>query len=84
MKVELVEGWAKLWKSFTIQLAAAGIFLPDILQILAENIDAMPMLDNGHKSLIRLACLIAIVVMRPVKQASLAAPADETAKTDPS
>lgn len=71
MNVQLVEGWTKLWRSFTIQLAAAGIFLPDVLQILAENIDGMPLLDSGHKSLIRLACLIAIVLLRPVKQVSV-------------
>lgn len=71
MNVQLVEGWTKLWRSFTIQLAAAGIFLPDVLQILAENIDGLPLLDSGHKSLIRLACLIAIVLLRPVKQVSV-------------
>lgn len=69
--MKLVENWKKLWKSWTVQLAAAGIFLPDILQILAENIDGIPLIDAGHKSLIRLACLILIVVLRPVKQESL-------------
>jgi len=67
----LVENWKKLWRSWTVQLAAAGIFVPDILQILAENIDGVPLIDAGHKSLIRLACLIAIVLLRPVKQESL-------------
>lgn len=71
MKVQLVEGWRSLWRSFTIQLAAAGIFLPDVLQIIAENVDGLPVLDSGHKSLIRLGCLISIVLLRPVKQASL-------------
>jgi hypothetical protein len=69
--MKLVENWKKLWKSWTVLLASAGIFLPDILQIVAENIDGIPLIDAGHKSLIRLACLIAIVLLRPVKQESL-------------
>lgn len=72
MTLELVEGWKKLWRSFTIQLAAAGIFLPDLLQVIADNSDLIPGWDDGMKSGIRLACLIAIVMLRPVKQASLA------------
>lgn len=69
--MKLVENWKKLWKSWTVMLATAGIFIPDILQILAENIEGIPLIDAGHKSLIRLACLIAIVLLRPVKQESL-------------
>jgi hypothetical protein len=69
--MKLVENWRKLWKSWTVMLATAGIFLPDILQIVAENIDGIPLIDTGHKSLIRLACLILIVLLRPVKQESL-------------
>jgi hypothetical protein len=69
--MKLVENWKKLWKSWTVMLATAGIFVPDILQIVAENIDGIPLIDTGHKSLIRLACLILIVLLRPVKQESL-------------
>lgn len=69
--MKLVENWRKLWKSWTVLLASAGIFLPDILQVIAENIDGIPLIDSGHKSLIRLACLILIVLLRPVKQESL-------------
>lgn len=69
--MKLVENWKKLWKSWTVMLATAGIFVPDVLQIIAENIDGIPLIDTGHKSLIRLACLILIVLLRPVKQESL-------------
>jgi len=69
--MKLVENWRKLWKSWTVMLATAGIFVPDVLQIIAENIDGIPLIDTGHKSLIRLACLILIVLLRPVKQESL-------------
>lgn len=74
MKLELVDDWKRLWKSFTVMLATAGIFVPDILQILAENIDGIPLIEADHKSLIRLACLVLIVVLRPVKQSSLDKP----------
>jgi hypothetical protein len=69
--MKLVGNWKKLWKSWTVMLATAGIFVPDVLQIIAENIDGIPLIDTGHKSLIRLACLILIVLLRPVKQESL-------------
>lgn len=69
--IKLVENWKSLWKSWTLQLAALGIALPDILQIIAENVDGLPLIDTGHKSLMRLACLVLIVLLRPVKQASL-------------
>jgi hypothetical protein len=69
--MKLVDNWRKLWKSWTVMLATAGIFIPDILQIVAENIEGIPLIDAGHKSLIRLACLILIVLLRPVQQKSL-------------
>ncbi len=71
MKLELIEGWHKLWKAWTIQLAAIGIAAPDVLQLIADNTSLMPWFDDGYKSGVRLACLILIVLLRPVKQASL-------------
>lgn len=71
MKIELIDGWRKLWKAWTIQLAALGIAAPDLLQLIADNTSLMPWFDDGYKSGVRLACLIAIMVLRPVKQMSL-------------
>lgn len=71
MKIKLIDGWKRLWRAWTVQLAAIGIFLPDVLNIVAENIDGLPLLDAGHKSIIRLVCLVAIVLLRPIKQISL-------------
>lgn len=69
--MKLVENWKALWKAWTVQLAAAGIFLPDLLQVIADNSSLVPWFDDGYKSGLRLACLILIVLLRPVKQESL-------------
>lgn len=74
MNIRLVEGWQRLWKAWTVQLAAIGIFLPDLLQLLADNSDLLPWMDTGWKSIMRLACLIGILFLRPVKQVSLEKP----------
>lgn len=70
--MKLVAEWKKLWKAWTIQLAALGIVLPDLLQVLADNSDLMPWFDASTKSSLRLACLILIVVLRPIQQKALA------------
>ena len=69
--MKLVAEWKKLWKAWTIQLAALGIVLPDLLQVLADNSSLMPWFDDGTKSALRLACLILIVVLRPIQQKAL-------------
>lgn len=69
--MKLVEDWRKLWKTWSLQLAALGIALPELLQIIADNTDSLEWLDGGYKSGIRLACLIGVVLVRPVKQEAL-------------
>lgn len=69
--MKLVDEWKSLWKAWSVQLAAAGILLPDLLQVIADNSALIPWFDDGMKSGLRLACLILIVLLRPVKQKSL-------------
>ena len=69
--MRLVQNWKALWKAWTVQLAALGILLPDLLQVLADNSALIPWFDDGYKSGLRLACLILIVLLRPVQQKSL-------------
>lgn len=69
--MKLVEEWKSLWKSWSVQLAAVGILLPDLLQVIADNSALLPWFDDGMKSGLRLACLILIVLLRPIKQKSL-------------
>ena len=76
MKIQLIDGWKRLWKAWTIQLAAIGIVLPDALQLIADNTSTLAWLDDGYKSGIRLACLVLIVLLRPVKQVSVTPPKD--------
>lgn len=70
-KLELVENWRKLWKSTTVIFGTLGLALPELLQLLADNSELIPFWDDGYKSGVRLACLVLIVLLRPVKQESL-------------
>ena len=71
MKIRLIHNWRKLWRAWSIRIAAIGILLPEILQIIADNTNAIDWLDNGWKSLIRMSCLIGVVLARPIKQVAL-------------
>ncbi|WP_218510352.1 hypothetical protein [Variovorax sp. dw_308] len=55
MNIELIEGWQKLWRAWSIRFAALGIALPELLQLIADNTDSLTWLDGGYKSGIRLA-----------------------------
>lgn len=71
MTIKLIDGWRSLWRAWTVQLAALGIALPELLQLVADNTDALAGFDAGWKSVIRLACLVGVVLLRPVKQVVL-------------
>ena len=71
MKINLIDGWRSIWRAWSIQLAALGIALPELLQLLADNTDLLSGFDAGYKSLIRFACLVGVVLLRPVKQVVL-------------
>jgi hypothetical protein len=63
--------WRTLLRAWSIRIAALGILSPEVLQIIADNTDSLQWLDGGYKSGIRLACLIGVVLARPVKQGAL-------------
>lgn len=67
----LVPHWRSLWRAWSVQLAALGVVLPEALQLIADNSDALDWLDGGMKNTIRLACLVGVVLLRPVKQGAL-------------
>lgn len=67
-KPTLIDGWRGLWRAWSVQIAALGLVLPEILQLLADNTDLLTGFDAGLKNLIRLACLVGVVLLRPVKQ----------------
>lgn len=69
--MKLIDNWRTLWKAWSLQFAALGIALPELLQIIADNTGSLEWLDGGYKSGIRLACLIGVVLLRPIKQGAL-------------
>ncbi len=71
MKLTLVENWKQLWKSWSIQIAALGVYLPELLAVIADNVDFLPVVDDTMKSIIRALCLVGVVLVRPIKQKSL-------------
>lgn len=74
MSLSLVPNWRKLWKSWSLRFAALGAALPELLQLIADNSDTLPWFNDGYKSGIRLACLILVIVLRPVHQEAVSGP----------
>lgn len=73
--MKLIDNWLNtLLKSWSVWLAVLGAALPDILQLVADNSSFLPFFDDGHKSMIRLGCLILIPVARIIKQPKPVAP----------
>ncbi len=70
--MKLVDNWKQLWKSWSMQIAALGVYLPELLAFAAENVEYLPAIDDTLKSLIRVFCLIGVLLVRPIKQKSLA------------
>ncbi len=57
--MKLVEKW---WKAWTVWVAAAGVALPEILQLIAENTALIPFLPPEWQGLIRLAALVLVLI----------------------
>ena len=68
----LVPNWRKLYKSWSVQVAALGVALPEVLSMIADNSHYLPWLDDEVKAAIRIGCLVAVPVVRALKQRSLA------------
>ena len=60
--------WRNFYKLWSVQVAALGLMLPELLQLLADNSQFLPHFDEGTKSLIRMVCLAAVIVLRGIKQ----------------
>lgn len=69
--MKLVPNWKKLYKAYSLQILAVGALLPEILQALSDNTELLPWLDDGYKSGIRLAAIVAAILARGVKQPSV-------------
>lgn len=71
LKSRLLPNWRSLWKAWSMQLAAIGVVLPELLELVATNADSLSWLDEGVKNTIRLVCLMGVVLLRPIKQESV-------------
>ncbi|MCX7258013.1 MAG: hypothetical protein NTZ64_15200 [Polaromonas sp.] len=76
----LVPHWRRLWRAWSVQLAALGVVLPELLQLIADNTSGLDWLGGGTQNAIRLACLVGVLLLRPVKQGVLAEPVPESLK----
>ncbi len=73
-KPQLVENWKTLWKSLVMWAAGVGLVLPEILQLITDQTQAMASLDADTKNWIRIVCLALVIVFRPIKQPSMTPP----------
>lgn len=78
MNVKLIAGWRNLWRAWSIQAAALGLLLPELLQLVADNTDVLTGFGAGWKSAIRMTALVGVILLRPIRQAALT-PAPEGA-----
>lgn len=67
----LIPNWRKLYKTWTVQIAALGLALPEILGAIADNSSLLPWLDDDVKAAIRIGCLVAVPLVRAVQQRNL-------------
>lgn len=71
----IVKGWYKTYTFWLSMAALIGPELPDLLQIVLDNFDAfttaVPLLGDGTKATIRIILLMAIPIVRAVKQPSV-------------
>jgi hypothetical protein len=73
----IVDNWLHLWKSLVMWSAGVGLVLPEILQLIADQTQAMTGLDADTKNWIRIVCLALVIVFRPIKQPSVSNPPKE-------
>ena len=68
----LVPNWRKLYKSWSVQVAALGLALPEVLALVSDNAHFLPWLDDEVKAAIRIGCLVAVPLVRAIQQRNLA------------
>jgi len=74
--MKLVDNWRDLWKAHSVQILALGAVLPELLQLIADNTNLIPGLNDGYKSGIRLVCMVLALLLRPIAQPGVTPPKD--------
>lgn len=67
----LVSNWKSvLLRSWAVWVAAIGAATPDLLDFLAANVQLLAEvgLSDHQKNVMRLACLVGVILVRPLKQ----------------
>jgi len=71
----IVKGWYKTYTFWLSLVALVGPELPGLLQVVLDNFDtfttAVPLLSDGTKATIRVVLLVAIPLVRAIKQQNL-------------
>lgn len=62
-KAILLKAWSMWW-------AWVGVFTPEVLQLISNEVHTLTWLDADAKSAVRLACLVLVIITRPMKQTS--------------
>lgn len=56
------------WKAWSWQIAALGLVVPELLQVLADHTALIHSVDQATKDTIRLVALLGVAVLRPIQQ----------------
>lgn len=68
MTLGFVKNWKEiLLKSWAVWVAFAGLVLPDLISLVLNNLNDLP-LSPEVKNYTRLACLALVIVVRPMHQ----------------
>lgn len=66
--MKLVEKW---WKSWSLRIAALGLAIPEILQVVANNTELLVFLPPQWQGYIYVIALIGAIIARPIKQSNM-------------
>lgn len=61
------------WRSWSWLVAAIGVALPEIFQLLADNTALLPFLPVEWQGPIRLIALVGVLILRPIRQRNMEA-----------
>lgn len=67
----LIPNWRRLWRAWSVQVAALGLLLPELLGLIADNSHSLPWVDEEVKAAIRIGCLVAVPLLRVIQQRPL-------------
>lgn len=61
----------KWWRAWSLRIAALGLAIPEILQIVADNTELLVFLPPDWRGYIYILALLGAVIARPIKQKNM-------------